>query len=483
MRPATRPRPWSSILYGDYAWVVGWISGYIFNLIPFFLDYKFDPDNAGSWDPVPFPGMTVVQSLFGDNFSFYGGLVFDELRSIQGFTSNGAQVTDQTTQDLADLDAINAPSGNGWTMAGGFSFLLQQGDKISVQRFRGIEIDTQTAKLAPADAPTAANPTPVDTAFNALVLAPWRQVDFIYGTTDKGGNGVHLSDLAQFLSDNLKSLCRDTSGNSNDLTFTPMRTIPAKKGQAASTWHLVFARNALEVPLWKKDGLVLRFVATRPGTGGAPDTDLGHFWFDYTGAVFPGEYTTSGLATSGRGLFVHYGKDLYANAGILGADPSGGSGRGYRDPGGLFAYDMPTNVAHELGHTLYLRHQFTADSYDRAGLLDHDYDDLCHMSYYTGFVDTGSGPAPSADQSGVRSGQGRDSGRAEPCARCLLKLRGWGLDQSDFPGNVPSSSPAPATTSGSHSGAGLDDASDETDDDPDADAAALADAEAPEVAS
>lgn len=106
------------------------------------------------------------------------------------------------------------------------------------------------------------------------------------------------------------------------------------------------------------------------------------------------ELSTSGIAFPARGCFLFYGSD------------------GYRTG---MPYDLNRNTLHEVGHCLFLPHQWT-DRDAATGAVsggvppEHDYSDYCIMSY----------------QRGTRN-------NFDYCGRCNLKLRGW--DTSQLPLN------------------------------------------------
>jgi hypothetical protein len=120
----------------------------------------------------------------------------------------------------------------------------------------------------------------------------------------------------------------------------------------------------------------------------APDGD------SITAAVPEAELTTSGVAVTTRGCYLFYGSQTYAND---------------------MQYNLNANTLHEMGHCLFLPHQWT-DRDDATGAVDggvpaeHDYKDYCIMSY----------------QKNVKNFY-------DYCGRCNLKLRGW--DTSKIPKN------------------------------------------------
>jgi hypothetical protein len=98
------------------------------------------------------------------------------------------------------------------------------------------------------------------------------------------------------------------------------------------------------------------------------------------------DLTTSGVAKTVRGCYLFYGSGFY---------------------GGGMPYDLQDNTLHELGHVLFLPHQWTeriaATGAVEGGIPpEHDYKDYCIMSY----------------QKNVRN-------KYDYCGRCNLKLRGW----------------------------------------------------------
>jgi hypothetical protein len=91
--------------------------------------------------------------------------------------------------------------------------------------------------------------------------------------------------------------------------------------------------------------------------------------------------TTSGTATRYRGAFLYFGEEFYAD----------------------YHYDASSNTLHELGHVLYMKHHWLDSSNDPGhDAVDHDYGDMCVMSY--------------------RNCDG------DYCGRCLLHLRGWNIN-------------------------------------------------------
>ncbi|MGZ6141945.1 MAG: hypothetical protein ACXWLM_01345 [Myxococcales bacterium] len=121
-----------------------------------------------------------------------------------------------------------------------------------------------------------------------------------------------------------------------------------------------------------------------PGSDGVPALPAG--WF------VP---TTSGVATPRRAAHVWYPDEVY----------SGGPN--------MFTYDLTSNTIHEMGHVLFLRHHWTNKNWNTQTEFrqqgngdgfppDHDYHDVCVMSYHHCDGDY--------------------------CGRCLLKLAGAELE-------------------------------------------------------
>lgn len=105
--------------------------------------------------------------------------------------------------------------------------------------------------------------------------------------------------------------------------------------------------------------------------------------------------STSGIATYRRGCFLFYGNTTYVNG---------------------MPYDLDRNTLHEIGHCLFLPHQWTSRDAATGAVgggvaPEHDYRDYCIMSY----------------QRNVRN-------EYDYCGRCNLKLRGW--DTSAIARNV-----------------------------------------------
>lgn len=98
------------------------------------------------------------------------------------------------------------------------------------------------------------------------------------------------------------------------------------------------------------------------------------------------DFTTSGVAVDKRGCFLFYGNDTYVSG---------------------MPYDLNRNTLHEVGHTIFLPHQWTDRAAGTGAVSggvppEHDYSDYCIMSY----------------QRGTRN-------HFDYCGRCNLKLRGW----------------------------------------------------------
>lgn len=110
-------------------------------------------------------------------------------------------------------------------------------------------------------------------------------------------------------------------------------------------------------------------------------------------AAFIDDFTTSGVATDRRACFLFYGSDTYRTG---------------------MPYDLNRNTLHEMGHTIFMPHQWTdraANGAVSGGVpAEHDYSDYCIMSY----------------QRGTRN-------HFDFCGRCNLKLRGW--DTQTIPKN------------------------------------------------
>jgi hypothetical protein len=110
--------------------------------------------------------------------------------------------------------------------------------------------------------------------------------------------------------------------------------------------------------------------------------------------AFPkAELTTSGVAVVTRGCYLFYGSQSYKKD---------------------MPYNLNSNALHEMGHCLFLPHQWTEK--DAKGAVsegvpsEHDYKDYCIMSY-----------------------QKNTQNFTDYCGRCNLKLRGW--DTSKIPKN------------------------------------------------
>ncbi len=106
------------------------------------------------------------------------------------------------------------------------------------------------------------------------------------------------------------------------------------------------------------------------------------------GAAGRAELSTSGVASLVRGVYLFYGNSAYTAA--------------------WFPYDANRNALHEIGHALFMPHQWLTRSATGAVggaghvAAEHDFSDYCIMSY----------------QRGTRN-------HFDYCGRCNLKLRGW----------------------------------------------------------
>jgi hypothetical protein len=400
-----------------------------------FLDDGYDPNaNPQTYDAVPFPGLTCVQALYADSYTPF---VESEIIYSAGTSSivdviHGTQEPDGT-KDLA-------------TQFAG----LTAGGKVSVLRYRQQDVKTARAKVAWANnyftPPFLLEPAAVTPPTPPESRVPiWKRLDFVYGT-----DGKTVADLFNFIRSNVSQLARDP--NNNDLEFQAFADITHGGGRN----HCVFRKKDIFYDPWIGDGLVVDLGYD--GTSGFQSFGLMQVSDDRNSQNnSPGAYASSGLACKTRTITVFYGTQEYDNSGTRGAlSPTtpgvvaGTTPRGYNLPGRLFCYDLSNNAAHELGHTLYLRHHWTGNPFNVAP-SDHDHNDICVMSYYSSFVDLG-GIQYSVPQADILAGTNRDKGRAEPCGRCLMKLRGWNAshDASHLTANHSASSTAPPTATPSN---------------------------------
>jgi len=111
------------------------------------------------------------------------------------------------------------------------------------------------------------------------------------------------------------------------------------------------------------------------------------------------ELTPSGMARFTRGAFIFYGNTDYSSATTM-------------------PYDANRNVLHELGHVLFLPHQWMTQDATTGAVGgekhvagEHDFSDYCIMSYLKGTPN-----------------------HFDFCGVCNLKLRGW--DTSQIPMNT-----------------------------------------------
>jgi hypothetical protein len=303
---------------------------------------------------------------------------------------------------------------------------LEPGDALTIVRRRDPDVSYATATTKDGTSLTDTG-TPV-----------WKTLDFTYQA------GTTLRQFFNFLSQqaNLDRLSRDPG----ELEFAPVHTFPASAG-LGTCWFYFREKNAFHTK-GPSDGFTFE-IRIRTGAG-----DLKNPFTDRSGwpgfiAQLPtnGWFLPSGLSVYSRTFYMFYGSDDYNNAGVHGPDPTGHGGQGYRQPGSFFCYPLINNTAHEMGHMQYLRHQWTGAS--TYALQDHDRDDLCHMSYVTSFVELDANNfVPLANVSDLRAGNHRDTARAEPCGRCLLKLRGWNVASGTHNLAANAGPPAPATDTG-----------------------------------
>ncbi|HZU96433.1 MAG TPA: M91 family zinc metallopeptidase, partial [Planctomycetota bacterium] len=407
--------------------------GNLGGFVSLFLD-DFDPNDA-SFDPVPVPGITALQTIASDNVTYARG--YQAIRTL-GMLSTSMN----PAQDSTDLKALDDP-----IIVGTDQFTwsaLQPGDKLSFLRYRPGYVETELAKLDPPAEPAPGKPDPPDKAVQKHVFSPWpdKRIDFVYGASN---DGTTLASLITKVQGDLGKLCR-----TNEIVLEPKHPgvpPPPAPGDpppdpASFTQWLYFKHRVLSNP-WPQDGLMIALELHRG------DKRLGAFFLSGDSSASRQPDTpmgTSGYGQTTRTLLIHYGHDTYANQNFRGADPSGGKGRGYLRPGHLFPYDLATNASHEIGHLLYLDHQWTSDDEPATLIRNHDFDDFCVMGYLTGFVETDKGIDRSAPREKIQAGEQRDKGRADFCGRCLLALRGWSLQRAEIPPNVPTEKAAGAAT-------------------------------------
>jgi hypothetical protein len=276
------------------------------------------------------------------------------------------------------------------------------------------------------------------------------ELDFRYGAPPSG-DGTTLANFLSFLARGTSK--NALAANDGELDFEATHqlssaaatlnvnnsgtsTLPTST-HAGAVWFFYREKQSLHTQRLV-DGMSFSMVVKR---GGQPrGTGI---WPAFMNPRSPmnSPFTTSGIATQGRVFYVFYGGDIYNNAGPRNGpdpssttDPTGGRGAGFRLPNTMFIYPLPTNAAHELGHTLYLRHHWTGNN--PGSVVEHDWDDICHMSYYSSYVElpdpNGGDPtiAEHVPLSDLIFGRNRDAGRSEACGRCLLKLRGWHMGQN-----------------------------------------------------
>ena len=368
---------------GDWPWngylqTVTLLSLELIQLFPLFLDDAFDPGDPDGYEAVPFPGVTCVQALLGDNVTL---------------KDNPDFVTGLPIKKL-DLDR---------------ELPLQEGDKVSVQRYRSRDVsDARAKKPWNEDPDETPNLAPGD-------VKPWRQVDFVFGT-----HGRTYRDLATFLGQPAQLGALSHEAGKPDVDFQVEVDLPRPAGKLLFVYRL---KDTWYSP-WVQDGFTVTLAVTK-ADGSAGDSPFTVDWLQQNlpSPIGGRELTTSGMAFKTRSFGVFYGSDAYHNRGLYGAQPGG---RGYYVPGRLLTgYDLDTNAAHELGHTLFLRHHWTARADARQA--DHDYNDVCLMSYYTSYVSVGGAVDTKVEEKDVLAGNNRDVGRADLCGRCLLKLRGWSM--------------------------------------------------------
>jgi hypothetical protein len=451
--------PWKTFFAGGWIRpglfqnpIVDSLSDAIAQLASLFLE-GFDPAHPELFDAVPVPGITIVHSLFYSNVRAVG-----TPEAILGLDGPWPSSTPART-DLARL--IHG---------------LAAGDKISVKRYREQDVRALTAAQPWASDP-GANPQASPAQIRGLTALA--RIDFVYGT-----DGRTLGELTQFLQTQTSAggLARTAAAGGTGeppITFTPsarfgappasgLTTHPARIGTLRFVFRMAVAKSA-----WLGDGLRLELVTSR-GTG--PDTPIPGWTMKtlpYPPFLLGGRSMNprgdlmvqtdrnsfaGGHTANTRTIFLVGGADGYANAGpSAGPAPTPPGGRGFVVPGLLQYYDFASTCAHELGHANMLRHQYNgrSASYGR----DHDHNDVCIMSYMTGFALVGGAFALSVPEADILAGTNRDAGRADYCGRCCLKLRGWQMREDRLPNNHAPLTGTPAvmqgtvpTTSATHIG-------------------------------
>lgn len=358
------------------------------------------------------------EDLGGNKFRFTSEGVYRNLSATTNFISTFNEANPAATPLNFDLSDMNE------------GITLSPGDIVRVNRFR-----LQDDLAAGAKRKLFDDVDPLDPSERVI----FKTLDFVYGD-GVGQNGKTIQKWCDFVQANLAKLSRD----GDIVSFKPRHTFPLLPAGQAS-WF--FFRQKAVYGKFAMDALNLEIVIERttndPDTGRKRIVRDAFLPFDAPRNFAPLEMFPSGIAPGHRSFWLFFGRGSYKNEGTRGPDPANKRGQGFRVPSGGLSYDLGTNAAHELGHSLYLRHHFTGNRF--ADIADHDHDDLCFMGYFTSWTDQGGGKKGlGVTKEDWLDGKNRETGRADACGRCMLKLRGWhvGHDPKHIPQNAPAGSNA-----------------------------------------